>query len=361
VLQFDAERNSHQLAQEEYVAVYNGFQASQKIKNGKGISSNEINHMANKAILNKFSSVNLHMGLNPSPKDDLESLGYILIYFFKEGNLFEKNSKISTKDDKIKYYEQQKLTMIPETMCASLPSEMTSYMNYIKALQTNQLNDKVEYEHLKKLFKNLFNKHCETEEFQYDWLKKAKTYNSDTVSKTTDRTTLDISLSRAELEGPTALSPENTRDSSRDNPNQLDPESKGRMANFPFKKPSYFQSQYQKKGTGESAFSGASGFSDGSMTNNSPYNHDQSNPADTSNQNMKEIKFSASDNDSNEEDFDDPWDPNDSVQLKFEKLMSFQDKVKTIESIKTLSRVTSSILPLTKKLAVEFQLKKSMT
>lgn len=59
-------------------------------KQAKKISSNvskqaldKTNFAANRAILNKFSSVNLHLGLPPSKKDDLESLCYILVYFLK--------------------------------------------------------------------------------------------------------------------------------------------------------------------------------------------------------------------------------------------------------------------------------------
>ena len=40
------------------------FKQAKKVKNGKVVNASDINHFANKAILNKFSSVNLHMGLS---------------------------------------------------------------------------------------------------------------------------------------------------------------------------------------------------------------------------------------------------------------------------------------------------------
>ena len=40
--------------------------------------------------LHKFSSLNNHLGLYPSYRDDLESLLYIIIYFFTEGKFLSK-------------------------------------------------------------------------------------------------------------------------------------------------------------------------------------------------------------------------------------------------------------------------------
>ena len=120
-----------------------------------------------------------------SKKDDLESLGYILVYFFKKGiflfleilwltfyvgNLFDKNIKVSNRDEKIKFYEQQKLSIVPETFCSGLPQEVVQYMTYIKSMQTNQMNERIDYDYLRKLFRNLFNKHATMDGFQYDWV-----------------------------------------------------------------------------------------------------------------------------------------------------------------------------------------------
>ena len=77
-----------------------------------------------------------------------------------------------SKEDKIKYYEQQKLSLVPETFCHGLPTEMGVFMSYIRSMQTNQMAEKVDYDYLKKLFRNLFNKTITQENFQYDWVTK---------------------------------------------------------------------------------------------------------------------------------------------------------------------------------------------
>lgn len=46
---------------------------------------------------------------------------------FIEGEAFEKNAKYTSKEEKLKHYENQKLQMIPEAFCAGLPSNKNSF------------------------------------------------------------------------------------------------------------------------------------------------------------------------------------------------------------------------------------------
>lgn len=66
--------------------------------------------------------------LAPSPKDDLESLGFMLIYFLKHGEMF----KIKEGGPKQKKMEEMKLRMIPEKFCKDLPIEILQYFQYIR-------------------------------------------------------------------------------------------------------------------------------------------------------------------------------------------------------------------------------------
>jgi len=38
-------------------------------------------------FINKFSSLSSHLGITPSIKDDLESIGYIILYLIKGGKI----------------------------------------------------------------------------------------------------------------------------------------------------------------------------------------------------------------------------------------------------------------------------------
>ncbi|CAD8171502.1 unnamed protein product [Paramecium octaurelia] len=103
-----------------------------------------------------------------SPKDDLESLGFILMYFLKNGDMF----KVKDTGSKSKQMEEQKLRMIPEKFCKDMPIEFLQYFQFVRLTNVQQypLSD---YEFLKKLFKNILQQlNINEKDFQYDWLKK---------------------------------------------------------------------------------------------------------------------------------------------------------------------------------------------
>ncbi|KRY00241.1 Casein kinase I isoform delta-like [Trichinella pseudospiralis] len=78
----------------------------------------------------RYMSIAAHLGIQQSPRDDLQSIGYILIYFAK-GKLpwqdvegMEQNLKIAEMKIKIK----------PEHLCQGLPSAFVNYMEYCNSL-----------------------------------------------------------------------------------------------------------------------------------------------------------------------------------------------------------------------------------
>ncbi|KAL4437641.1 hypothetical protein ABPG74_017879 [Tetrahymena malaccensis] len=141
-----------------------------KHKNGQLVRYNENNRIMNKIFCNKFSSIGTHLGITPSRKDDLESLGYILIYLTRKGNLFG-NKHFKTREEKLKYYEEQKLSLIPETL-GDMPAEFVNYLNYIKSMN---IMDHPEYDVWRKTFKQLFLKSGgQLNDYQFEWTYKIK-------------------------------------------------------------------------------------------------------------------------------------------------------------------------------------------
>ncbi len=68
----------------------------------------------------KFASIYTQLGIEQSRRDDLEALGYILVYFLKDGLPWE-GIKAKTKKEKYKKILDMKKMEVPEGLCEGLP------------------------------------------------------------------------------------------------------------------------------------------------------------------------------------------------------------------------------------------------
>lgn len=100
----------------------------------------------------RYVSVNTHLGLEQSRRDDLESIGYVLIYFLK-GSLPWQGIAGKTKADKYSLIGRSKCSYTPDTLARGLPFEFQRYLQYCKDLKFDQ---KPDYPLLKNLFKELY-------------------------------------------------------------------------------------------------------------------------------------------------------------------------------------------------------------
>ncbi|EOA14944.1 hypothetical protein CARUB_v10028288mg [Capsella rubella] len=100
----------------------------------------------------RYASVNTHLGVEQSRRDDLESLGYVLMYFLK-GSLPWQGLKAGTKKQKYDRISEKKVSTPIEVLCKNHPSEFVSYFQYCRSLR---FDDKPDYSYLKRLFRDLF-------------------------------------------------------------------------------------------------------------------------------------------------------------------------------------------------------------
>ncbi|KAL0414296.1 UNVERIFIED_CONTAM: Casein kinase-like protein 11 [Sesamum radiatum] len=113
----------------------------------------------------RYASVNTHLGVEQSRRDDLESLGYVLMYFLR-GSLPWQGLKAGTKKQKYDKISEKKMLTPIEVLCKSYPSEFISYFHYCRSLR---FDDKPDYSYLKRLFRDLFIREGYQFDYVFDW------------------------------------------------------------------------------------------------------------------------------------------------------------------------------------------------
>ena len=113
-----------------------------------------------------MQSINTHLaliGVEQSRRDDMESLGYVMLYFCRGSPSHGKDLKAATKKQKYDRIMEKKMTTPTEVLCRGFPNEFAIYLNYTRSLR---FDDKPDYSYLRKIFRDLFVR----EGFQYDYV-----------------------------------------------------------------------------------------------------------------------------------------------------------------------------------------------
>ncbi|XP_074349094.1 casein kinase 1-like protein 2 isoform X2 [Apium graveolens] len=100
-----------------------------------------------------------------SRRDDLESLGYLLMYFLR-GSLPWQGTKTRTKQEMFEIIAEKKLSTSIEELCRGHPSEFASYFHYCRSLR---FEDEPDYVYLKRIFRDLFIRSGYQLDYYYDW------------------------------------------------------------------------------------------------------------------------------------------------------------------------------------------------
>eukprot|EP00638_Chattonella_subsalsa_P005079 CAMPEP_0117752090 /NCGR_PEP_ID=MMETSP0947-20121206/11396_1 /TAXON_ID=44440 /ORGANISM="Chattonella subsalsa, Strain CCMP2191" /LENGTH=439 /DNA_ID=CAMNT_0005570661 /DNA_START=354 /DNA_END=1676 /DNA_ORIENTATION=+ len=113
----------------------------------------------------RYASINTHIGIEQSRRDDLESLGYVLMYFIR-GSLPWQGLKANTKKQKYERIMDRKMSTSTEQLCKGYPAEFRSYFEYCRSLR---FEDRPDYAYLKRLFKELFYRKGYQYDNMFDW------------------------------------------------------------------------------------------------------------------------------------------------------------------------------------------------
>ena len=95
----------------------------------------------------RYASMNTHRGLTQSRRDDLESIGYLLVFLHRGRLPWQGVRAASRKEKHLKICEAKAHTPLPE-LCAAMPG-MLEYLQYVRKLGFDADPD---YEYLRRLF-----------------------------------------------------------------------------------------------------------------------------------------------------------------------------------------------------------------
>ena len=133
----------------------------------------------------RYASINALNGLTQSRRDDLEAVGYVLMYFLR-GKLPWQGLRVKNKEDRYHKIMEIKQETSPSLLCHGFPKEFKKYVEYTRNLEYEQDPD---YEMLKNLFKTVLynNKVNKDNFFVYDWDIENKNLNTITTSNTSNK------------------------------------------------------------------------------------------------------------------------------------------------------------------------------
>ena len=114
----------------------------------------------------RYASCNAHNGLEQSRRDDMESIAYVILYFFRK-KLPWQGLKCKDKNEKHAKIKEMKMSITPEKLFEGLPKEFADYLTMVKKLG---FEDEPAY----KSYIQMLNKLFKAKEFEmdyiYDWV-----------------------------------------------------------------------------------------------------------------------------------------------------------------------------------------------
>ena len=141
------------------------FGLSKKYRSSKTLKQIPFNNIEKIIGTVRYNSINANEGFEQSRRDDLESAGYVLIYFIK-GKLPWQGMPANNKEEKYRKILRMKNKITAKELCKGIPEEFAKYIDYTRNLE---YSEQPNYEMLKNLFISMLNRLNYTFDYIYDW------------------------------------------------------------------------------------------------------------------------------------------------------------------------------------------------
>jgi len=113
----------------------------------------------------RYTSINNHMGVELSRRDDLEGLGYVLLRML-QGTLPWQGIKGETKELRNERIRDKKMSVSVSELCAGIPEEFAAYLTMCRSLS---YEDTPPYDALRRLFRSCLHQRRYELDFVFDW------------------------------------------------------------------------------------------------------------------------------------------------------------------------------------------------
>ena len=142
------------------------FGLAKKFRNSSTLKHNPL--IKNKKLTGtaRYASINALQGLEQSRRDDLESVGYVLLYFLR-GRLPWQGLVVKGRENKYEKILNKKRDTDSEDLCQGFPKQYENYLDYCKNLGYEQEPD---YAYLKSLFEDILKEEEMTLDYSFDWV-----------------------------------------------------------------------------------------------------------------------------------------------------------------------------------------------
>ena len=114
----------------------------------------------------RYASINALQGYEQSRRDDLESVGYVLMYFLR-GRLPWQGLIVKGKENKYERILQKKRETETSELCKGYPKQFEEYLEYTKKLGYEEDPD---YGYLRGLFEGVVKESGFTLDYLFDWV-----------------------------------------------------------------------------------------------------------------------------------------------------------------------------------------------
>ena len=151
------------------------FGLAKKYRSSRTLKHNPMVKNKNLIGTARYASINALDGKSQSRRDDLEAIGYVLMYFLR-GRLPWQGIPVKNKEERYRKIMEKKIETSAEELCQGFPEEFMNYIHYTRNLEYEQDPD---YGFLKGLFINVLKKGGFIVDCYYDWDKTTIKYFRD--------------------------------------------------------------------------------------------------------------------------------------------------------------------------------------